>query len=362
MRYRFVISRAAAVILAAMVVAESRAVPPSISNLATNTAFTAQEQESIQTYATYWSGQLAAGDDDPDSVRTARRRLLEPLRGDLASAMFLDEYGRKAIPLLEEVISNGNPHVSVNALIVLSQLGTERSLDALLKRSNSREEPRQEIRLRAARGCSDLLESESLRTVSARVFTLAARRLRDAAKAEEHPLILRHQLQAILAADQPYVASQQRRQIRDYLVEALQSTAQRAIERPLDADPSGMDLFEATYPVLVEARDVYLKLDLAAQENFGRAMGPCLGRLLQIPPAQWEAGQTAPQCKEQCGKIIHLCERFLTTLDSFVRGGGGSNSPNTDLRAAWAANDLEQYGQYLSRWTGLLGRPPYQQP
>jgi hypothetical protein len=90
-------------------------------------------------------------------------------------------------------------------------------------------------------------------------------------------------------------------------------------------------------------------------------MGPCLGRLLQIPPAQWEAGQTAPQCKEQCGKIIHLCERFLTTLDSFVRSGSGSDSPNTDLRAAWAGNDLEQYGQYLSQWTGLLGRPPYQQ-
>ena len=69
MRYRIVILRAAAVILAALIVADGWAVPPSISSLATNTAFTAEEQESIQTYADYWSQQLAAGNDDPDSVR-----------------------------------------------------------------------------------------------------------------------------------------------------------------------------------------------------------------------------------------------------------------------------------------------------
>jgi hypothetical protein len=359
MRYRLVVPPAAAVILALLFATAGRATPPSISSLATNTAFTAQEQESIQTYAAYWAGQLAAGNEDPDLVRVARRRLLEPLRGDLASAMFLDQYGRSVIPRLEEVIDEGNPHVSSNALIVLSQIGTEPALDALLRRSNVREEPRTEVRLRAARGCSEVLESESLRTVSSRMIKTAARRLRDAAKAEVDPLTLRHQLEAILAADQPHIDSQQRAEIREYLVEALMSTADRAIEVPPDAEPSGLELFEATYPVLVKARDVYLRLDLAAQESFGRAMGPCLGRLLEIPSAQWQAGQNAPRCKEECGKIIHLCERFLTTLDSFVRSGRGSSAPNTHLRSAWESNNREQYGQDLRLWTGVLQRPPY---
>ncbi|MBD3336950.1 MAG: hypothetical protein GF355_15665 [Candidatus Eisenbacteria bacterium] len=360
MRDRFVLPHAAAVILAALLVADGRAAPPSINSLATNTAFTPREQQSIQTYATYWVEQLAVGNENPQTVRTARRRLLDPLRGDLASAMFLDQYGRRIIPLLEDVIAEGNPHVSSNALIVLSQMGTGDALNALLERANVRQEPRTEVRLRAARGCRDVFQSESLKTVSSRMITPAARRLRDAARAETHPLILRHQLEAILAADQPHIDPQQRVQIRECLVEALMATAERAIEAPPDAEPGGMEFFEATYPALIEARDLYLRLDLSAQQQFGKQIGPTLGRLLEIPSAQWQTGQNAPSCKEQCGKIIHLCERFLTTLDSFVRATGGSSPPDTDLRSAWQSNNREQYGEHLRQWTGVLQRPPYE--
>jgi hypothetical protein len=358
MRDRFVILRAAAVVLAVLLAVDCWGDPPSISSLATNTRLTAEEQESVQTYVTFWCEQLTAGKDSPDSVRTARRRLLEPLRGDLATAAFLDEYGRRLIPLLESVIDDGNAHVSANALIIVSQLGTERALDALLKRSNVRDEPKGQVRLRAARGCKDLLENQNLDSVSARMITLAARRLRDAARAEDDTLILRHQLQAILAADLARLGDKQREQIRGYLVEALQGTAQRAIEAPAEANPSGMGLFEATYPVLVETRNAYLRLDLTSQQTFGQQMGPCLGRLLAVPGAQWEAAQNAPRCKEQCGKVVHLCERFLTTLDAFVRGNDGP--PETDLKGAWDAGNADRYRQDLGRWESVLGRSPYQ--
>ena len=67
---------------------------------------------------------------------------MEPLRRGGVSEVFRGQYDRELRPALGELVASSPGHVAVTGVIVLGQLGTDRSLESLLAHSDRRDEPR----------------------------------------------------------------------------------------------------------------------------------------------------------------------------------------------------------------------------
>ncbi len=349
------ILRVTGVALSFLVAAGCLADPPSVTGLATKPPPLSQDEKgNIATYAEFWGQKLVEAKDDPEQVKKAHRRLFDPLRIPGVTASFLNEYSRGAIGSLEEAIRVGSPHAAVNSINIVSFLGTESALEMLLDESTLRDEPRQFLRLTAARGCRELLAGERLASVNARKITSAARRLRDAARTEPEKLVLRYQLEAVLSADRADLPEASRRQIRGYLVDAIESVMERCAE---DLEPDhAVELFDATYPVLDTLLEAFLKLDVGSQQDFGQKLGPCLGAVLNVPETRWDDAQTEPGSKTRYGRVINLTEQLLVRVNATL---GASPAINTHLKEAWDAGDTAKYRSDLDRWQAVLSEAPY---
>lgn len=359
MEIRTLTLRAAAAVLTLLFAAVCPADPPSIASLATNRDLSGDERAAIQAYAAFWGGALAGGSaDDAAEVDRATQRLLDPLAVGNATERFRDEYGRALKDSLDQALSGGSEHIAVNATVVVSRLGTERALDTLVGHAAARYEDRWQIRLRAARGARDLLEGDTLRPSSGAKISGAARRLRDAARDEDNPLALAYQLQAILAADLAPLTAAQHGQTRQYLVEALTSTAERAAAAATIQEAD--EFYRAAYNVLADLLGRLLSMtDLHQQQEFGRLLGPCLYEFLSVPTAWWDNAQGAANHKDAFRSNISASETALRQIDRFVRSGQGT--PDTRLKDAWDANDPDSYGADLALWEDVLKRAPYGQ-
>ncbi len=348
---RFILRTAAAAAVLFFSATSLAAAPPSIKGLTTGTP-NEQEKQTISEYGAYWCDKLGNSAADPEDIREAKRGLLDPLKQMSVSAAFLNEYDQAILESLVTIIDGEEPQPAVVSLIVLSQLGTDKALEAMLDRSRGSDEPRMHVRLAACRGCKLLLAGNR---INARRVPAATRRLREAAKEESDQNILRHQLGAILVADQPMLTDTQRAQIRGYLVQALDGYSKLASDSDERKVP---ELFDAVYPVLVEVRNSALKLEPQAQREFGKVLGPCLAKLLAVPSVHWEKAQGSPETKDRYGKAIQFCEGFLQRIDLILGGGGGVQQAN--LKEAWDAGSREQYLEGLATLETVLSRPTYE--
>jgi hypothetical protein len=330
--------------------------PPITTAIGASSSLDQGDRAVIDGYAEFWTAALLAGADDPGAVRRVRRSLWDPLGRGGVTEVFRTTYGAALEPGLRRVLAEGNAHTTSVALVVLAKLQTVDALEELLRHVDVNDEPRRHVRLGAARGCSQIFEGDGLSNAKPTKITNAVRQLRDAAMAEPDRLTLRHQLEAILAADDPALPEAARGQIHAAFVATLDATAQRAAAAPSDA----LALLDATYTVLYKIRIALLdptNLDPAAQRNVGRQLGPSLGRMLEVARAHWADIQSTPRAKERFGEIISLCERVLTTTDTFVRPN--SSTMNTRLKEYWDQGDEGRYGADLKRWKDILGKPPY---
>ena len=202
----------------------------------------------------------------------------------------------------------------------------------------------------AASGARDLLESGLLRPASGQKIAGAARRLRDAARDEDHPRVLAYQLQAILAADLAPLSAAQHRLTRQYLVEALTSTAERAAAAATVEEADRF--YQSAYGVLTMS-------ELDEQREFGRRLGPCLHEFLTVPTAWWSEAQQGEDCRDAFERNISVCETTLRRIDRIVRSGEGT--PDTRLNDAWDDDDPDAYNTDMGLWQDVVSRGPYGQ-
>ena len=326
--------------------------PSSINGLATRNALTPADQTLIREYADFWTAGLLAAAEDPGAVRDIRGELVGPLNRGGATEVFRTTYGRALAPGLGKVIDEGNAHVSVTGVIVLSQVGTDKALDILVERASGAREPRRHVRLAAARGSGHLLLSASENMITGRDITSAARGLQAAVADEQDCYTLRHQVEAIRVASEK-IQEAGRAQVREILVEALESTAERA------AAPGGRDpvqILDAVYPALNKMRTSYLQLPPAAHRDYGKILAPALQDLLRVAETRWNELREDDASRKQLGRFIYLSEQFLMTVDAIVRGG---DTPTTGLKQAWDEGDAARYSKEMDRWRAVLAKPPY---
>jgi hypothetical protein len=329
-----------------------RADPLSISSLAGKSSLSQSERDQVREYGSFWTDALADAEGQVDEVRRIRGKLLEPVRRGGVTDVFRDQYSRAVRDPLEKIIDDGNGYLAVTSIIVLSQMGTDRCLDTLLERCTKSDEPRWQIRLKAAQGCGQLFLLADEEALNAKDYTGAARVLLAAVQEESNALALRRQVEALLTAALEAPAGA-KPQIRSAVIQALIKTAERAAGS--DDDPVG--LLDAVYPTINKLREAYIQLGPSEQREFGRKLGPCLRGLLDVAETHWADLQRETSAAERLGKIIFLCERFLSTIDTFVRNG--ADPPATKLKQAWDEGDQDRYRSDLKRWRDVLSQPPY---
>jgi hypothetical protein len=347
----FIISTLA---VAAPALAQTPPRSPDVSITSASGPLSADQTAKVRSWADYWSARLGRADVEPESIESARDELVRPLSPlNQPSGVFRDQYARALVDSLAAVIKGDDEHAAVNAVIVASGLGTDSSLDLLLRHANSADEPRDSIRMRAASGCyvtiMDATDPDPAKRIKLQGRTLnrSVRELGEAAGKEQDPIALRYQLYAMLEVDTA--------QAREELVEAIRGVIEEI--RGHNNGPS--PLIEPVHLALAGLRNQYIspRLDAGEKRTLGTQLGPCLGRLLDVVNQHWANARAAAQTEELYKEVVGVSEVFLGLVDGQVRGP--DQLPRSNFRGAWAGDDPAGFSQDLQRWNAVLSRDPY---
>jgi hypothetical protein len=315
-----------------------------------------QQRKQLTDFANYWTSVMSNSASKPEDVEEARDTLLEPLQKFNAaiSPNFRINYALSLVPDLQKVIAGQNIHAVVNAIIVASQLGHDKAVNLLLPLCDSRYEQRWQVRLQAAYGCKTLLGSKLL---DFRKVKDAAGKLREASNIEENGLILGHHLAAIDAGDQTNLQPQDRRQIRQILVDAIVAAIARIEKMPNNPHPS--PLLEPVTMAVLSLRNKFTSpaVEPSERKEIAGKLAPSLGKMLAIAGKNWDTCRQDPQAMKLCTAVIATCEGFLPLLAAEVASPG--EVPQTKLKDAWVGDNREKFDAELRLWQTALDAPHF---
>jgi hypothetical protein len=330
--------------------AQGRPSPLGPSLTSVNT-LTDEQLAQIKAYAEYWSGILKSTSSRPDEVESARAELVRPMTNIQVSEVFRFEYAKMLESNLREVVEGGNLHAIVNAMIIASMIGGDRSANLLVDHADNAFQPKWQIRLQAAHGAMNVMKGQ---TIDGRKMQNLADRMRDAAGREENALVLRHQLEAINVADHNPLTVQERQKLRATMVDAIVLVVDRAAKSG-HADPP--QAVEAIAESISKVRDKYLSaaMTTAERSTLGKAIAPAMGKLLGIVAADWDGGHADERKQRVYSVIIGGLEGFLPAIDVAVRG----SQTQSAMRQAWDAGNKANFEAELGKWTAVLQQPQY---
>ncbi|MHC5023325.1 MAG: hypothetical protein ACYTGG_05370 [Planctomycetota bacterium] len=312
----------------------------------------------IVAWADYYCEQMARPGADPLEIENARSQLVRPFQSPAPpSASFRFEYTRATIDRLRVIVQGENLHAAVNALRVIEMLGTTRALSVLLDHCNRLDEPRWQIRLRAAYGCRTVL-SLGRDAVPPRQVTGIARRMLGAVREENRQIVLRRHLQAIAAAANADYPDDVRRQLRETWAQSFQLVVQSVVSQPPPSDLLGVLFAEG--PAF---REVYVGAEVSRseQQQLARIVGPALGRALDVASKHSDAVRNDHQLKQLYGNVILFCQEFLTFIDLTERPD--DDPPPTRFHRLWNGDwnngDRKQFQDGVNLWQDILSGPPY---
>ena len=315
------------------------------------------QKAQISAYIDYFAAVLKSTTSRPEEVESARTELVRPMTNIQVSEVFRYEYARLVEPKLKEVVDGGSLHAIVNALIVASLVGGDRCANLLVDHADSAFQPKWQIRLHAAQGAVNVMKGE---TVEERKMLTLADRLSGAAAREDHPLVLRHQLNALNAADHNPLTAPGRQKLRATLVSAIVQVIDRMSDqagKPTLPDPQ--QTLESIAEALSKVRDKYLSAAMAQPERvaIGKQVAPAMGKVLSVIASDWDAGHADERKQNVYGVIIAGLEGFLPHVDKAVRAD--SAAIQSTMRAAWDSGNKANFDAELAKWTQVLQQPQY---
>jgi len=303
----------------------------------------ANQRQTIEAYADYWTGVIADAESTAPDVERAREELIRPLEVPGGpSATFRQEYASNVVPALDAVIqANGRPHAAMNSMIVLGSLPDRRALTALYNHADSRREARTWIRIGAAANLARSMQT-NLSGFNARDIPPVIRNLRNAAEAEDDPIVLLHLLEGMGA-----VSTQESHEA---LLTALQNVVQK-IDQHAGAN---CPLIDPLYATMEELRNRYIRLNLPinVQRDLKAQLSGCMVAFLSAAQGHWDPAHADAELTLQWAKAIRLSEAILrisvpvTDLDGI----------DTDLRQHWEDGDQSAFDADVQQWQRVV--PP----
>lgn len=311
----------------------------------------AEQLAQVKAYAEYYASVLKSSSSRPDEIENARAELVRPMTNIQVSDVFRYEYARVVEPRLKEVAEGGNLHAVINALIVGSMIGGDRSANFLVDHVDSTFQSKWQIRLQASHGVMNVLKGNSLEP---RKMIQTAERLRDAALREDNPLVLRYQLSAIEAADHNPVPAADQQRLRSILVDTIVRVIDRVAART-QADP--LPMIEVIAEAVSKVRDRYLSAAMgnAERQALGKQLAPAMGKLLGLIAADWDAGHADQRKQRVYSVIIGGMEGFLPAIDVAVR----QSQTQSAMRQAWDNANKANFESELAKWIAVFQQPQY---
>lgn len=125
--------------------------PRTISKIVGNNSISDRDAEKIQRYASVWAENLQTMNASELSI--AHNKLVEPLKPDHNMSPYARSlYGKALKESFKTLLSSENEMGAINALQILSFLGTEQACGVLLSRADTATEERASLRLWASIG------------------------------------------------------------------------------------------------------------------------------------------------------------------------------------------------------------------
>ena len=317
--------------------------PPTLSAgiLSSTSPLTAEQASQLQQYVAYNVGQLSSADGS--EVRTARERLISQLRTPAITEVARSAYSTCAVPPLQKVIREGEPHAAVNAVQVASFLGTPAAADLILTHADLEAERRGAVRLAAAKGLSIAI---GLGAVPANRLSPTLRDLGRAAQRESDPYVLRRQLEAFDAFNTADARMAQAGTIRAILLRIVNE----------GAEPS--DLITAIYPIVYSLGNRFADLPTTEQVPLGRALGAALTPMMEVALNHWDAAHADSATSLAYSRVLFNTEKLLRRIDLIVRGAS-AGTPAVGARQAWDEGRREALQALHDTWKKVVEGPAY---
>lgn len=296
------------------------------------------QKKRVEVFTSYWCSQLTSA-ETTGKVEAARKELLKPLNSVAGpSPVFRFEYSGQILPRLTPLITgDGSPHTASNAFLVLGELASRRSIELMIRHSDSRHEKRLYIRILASQNCEKTLTYFS-DTLKPREIGSAVRGLRNAAQREDNPTVLSHQLGGIQAIQTPDA------------MEALLDALEKVVEK-IQAPHEGVNpLIKPFSEAVNEMRQDFITLPRAEKERISRKLSLVLGAYFSAAMSNWDAAHVDSKFTKQYSSPLRLCESLMFMLELRI------SAPNTDLQNLWDQGAKARFTEDVRKWNGVLGR------
>lgn len=314
--------------------------------------------DQVTVFVQFWSGRLNDSSLAPDDVEAARKELVRPFNQPNAARLitpdFRGTYSRTVVPEMEKALRGSDIYRSINAALVLGQVGTDKSANLLLVHCDLQNQPAFQVRMTAANAMRILLQGG---TLEPRKVSDASRRLRDAATRETDGLVLRHLFAALNAADASTLPADERSKVRAALNDALADAARR-LASSKDLAGSGPVVI-AVAAAVGKLRERITEYSTENQREMGEKLLPALGQLLGWVSDQWDSAHADATLNSQMRVLVAASEGLMQFIDPQVRGQSQIR-PNSDLRTAWTSGDKARFQTDVQAWRDVLSKPPYQ--
>lgn len=332
----------------------AQSAPSNLSRLSEQHTFSENDRSAIQAFVDRELAKINS--DDPSQRTQGRQKLIADLQGLGASRVtpaFRITYSEVLIPELKDVLSGDDTSQAIVAEQVASRLGTDTAVTLLDAHVDARDEERPAVRLWAAGGIGQMIDSPSVDAVR---MTRTLRRLADAAKNETSWAVLNQQMRTLhLAVSSDRPDSAEREEIR---------TAGRALQAEVLADAiarmgSGqIELVLAIEPATRRLRDQFLAPDLFdSQRDLIVKTAPALSGLYGASLDAWEPLKADDRMGRITGRALNTGEVMIVLMDNAITGNNTQAHP--DYEDVFKNDFRAQVEAGHTAWNDLPTRPAY---
>ena len=318
-----------------------------ITNIVARTTINEDDANKIKNYANGWAQALLT--TNPTELFDAQRRLIEPLEPEVEISSYARSlYGQALRDGFETILSENcdNEIAAVNALQVLSLLGTDQACGSLLDHASTKES-RNALRLWASIGLG-----KSFRTgvLSTRRITSNANTLADYASRETEWYIVARQFDSLAAMQE--VAGLDQRQQTELEVQSLQLQARALIELldDLKNKSGGDERVRALSFVLPSLRYQLIEpsIDQGARSEAQEKLLPALIGFVE------HSAEQAKVNRNNLDLVIAYGDAILTTGLILDRILDTTSDNDVSIADHWIAGNLQAIGERLEHWKALM--------
>ena len=350
--------------------AQSEKAPENVDRLSSIANLDAAQTSKIKAYGEYWSKKL--NDESPAEVKQARNMLVRSLRmvgGKSASLAFRSAMSKAILSDLQKTIKDSNTYQGINAIQVVSSLGTPRAVETLEDHLEPDLESRPEIRLWSAIGIGRAFEfKDGLRSDALKG---SLRALGRGAEVETDPLVLRREMESIdMAVRNGRADNLGGKEIRDFAVDTEIDVLETTIER-IRSGKVSPSMLSALQPSIVIIRNQYIDPQLQQTNRsgssgrneklatyIGRKTAPKIASIYELVIVRNSDLREDADLNLATGQLLESSEATLKLVDKNLRGNQ-SDVGSVDVRALWDKSNLEALEATRDQWQAVMAGSPY---